>query len=205
MLMTDAEKENLKIFGLLNIGVRRKYCPECHSERILDHDNWHYYLSHGRNICDECVRVEQRWFDSGPNGREHTPERKLAQKLRREKRCLTGEYISKKEKLYGLQCAMWSRAKYRAKKCRVPFDIVPEDIIIPEYDPIGVRLKVNKGGHQDNSASLDRVKPEIGYVNGNIQVVSYLYNRIKNNKDGKTLIDIGTHVEYLNGNNVKET
>jgi len=50
MLMTDAEKENLKKLGLLNIGVRRKLCTECHSQRTLDHDNWHYYLSHGKSM-----------------------------------------------------------------------------------------------------------------------------------------------------------
>jgi hypothetical protein len=79
---------------------------------------------------------------------------------------------------------MWGSAKHRAKVNNVPFDISPEDVIIPEYCPIfGVKLETGrckeKGKTRANAASLDRIVPELGYVKGNIEVISYRANSIK--------------------------
>ena len=74
-------------------------------------------------------------------------------------------------------------ARKRAKKFGLDCTITPKDIVIPEFCPIlGLKLergKVDK--NRDNTPSLDRVFPEKGYVPGNIAVMSYRANRIKNN------------------------
>jgi hypothetical protein len=80
---------------------------------------------------------------------------------------------------------MVSAAKYRAKQQRVPFDLQPDDINVPEFCPIlGIKLERNysgkTGGHQDCSPSLDRIRPDEGYVKGNVWVISNRANRIKN-------------------------
>ena len=72
-------------------------------------------------------------------------------------------------------------AKSRAKRDGVPFDIAVEDIIIPEFCPVlGIRLKSNtKYGSKKDSPTLDKIIPELGYVKGNIQVISHLANSMK--------------------------
>lgn len=74
-------------------------------------------------------------------------------------------------------------AKARAKKLNVPFDLTAEDIIIPDTCPIlGIPIMRNNGKrvHSDNSPSLDRLVPALGYVKGNVHVISYRANLIKN-------------------------
>jgi hypothetical protein len=76
---------------------------------------------------------------------------------------------------------MWRSAKGRAKKLGLPFSISPEDIIIPEICPVlGIPLVIASDSGNDNSPSLDRIIPELGYVPGNVAVISRRANRIKN-------------------------
>jgi hypothetical protein len=77
---------------------------------------------------------------------------------------------------------MVNSAKVRAKKTKVPFDLTFEDIVIPETCPIlGLRLEHGTIQNRDNSPSIDRLAPELGYVRENIAIISHLANRIKNN------------------------
>lgn len=91
---------------------------------------------------------------------------------------------------------MLYRAKGRAKKCGVAFDLKPEDVEVPKYCPVLgiIELVIAKGKTADDSASLDRIKPEKGYVRGNVQVISYKANRIKTNA---TLYEIRKVLEYF--------
>lgn len=73
-------------------------------------------------------------------------------------------------------------AKKRAKLNNLPFMLQLDDIVIPETCPvIGVQLQYGKGKLLDASPTLDRIVPELGYVPGNVLVISYKANRIKNN------------------------
>lgn len=77
---------------------------------------------------------------------------------------------------------MLSNARARAAKAGVPFDIVRDDIIIPSHCPVlGIELvrRTGRKGGADCSPSLDRIVPTLGYVPGNIVVVSRRANRIK--------------------------
>jgi hypothetical protein len=78
--------------------------------------------------------------------------------------------------------AMVRAAKARATKSGVPFNLTPEDIVIPPNCPIlGIPIIVGQKQANDNSPSLDRIMPLMGYVRGNIVVISNRANRIKNN------------------------
>lgn len=78
--------------------------------------------------------------------------------------------------------SMLSAAKSRAKRAGVPFDLSPEDVMIPNYCPaLGLKLERGRGYPTDSSPSLDRIRPSLGYVRGNVVVVSNRANRIKNN------------------------
>jgi len=77
---------------------------------------------------------------------------------------------------------MVGAAKARAKKAGVPFNITAADVVIPQTCPVlGLSLLVGQTQASDQSPSLDRVVPLLGYVRGNILVISNRANRIKNN------------------------
>ncbi len=80
-------------------------------------------------------------------------------------------------------------AKARAKKANVPFDITVEDIgPLPMYCPVlGIKMQTNLGSPKDNSPSLDRIKPALGYVKGNIAVMSWRANRLKSDSTADEL------------------
>ena len=77
---------------------------------------------------------------------------------------------------------MVSRAKARAKRKGIPFTITHEDITIPEHCPVlGIKLEPgSKYCARDSSPSLDRIIPELGYVPGNVEVISNRANKLKN-------------------------
>jgi hypothetical protein len=70
--------------------------------------------------------------------------------------------------------------KGRAAREGIPFAITPADIFIPERCPIlGIPLRAPGGGLFDDSPTLDRRIPELGYVPGNVDVISAKANRLK--------------------------
>lgn len=78
---------------------------------------------------------------------------------------------------------MLASARSRAKADGVPFDLGLDDIEIPEFCPVlGIKLQVGfgVGGFCDTSPSLDKIIPTLGYVRGNIAVISSRANRLKN-------------------------
>lgn len=74
-------------------------------------------------------------------------------------------------------------AKKRALKAGIPFDLTEDDVFVPETCPVfGVRMVHNTGsksGPGEWSPSLDRIIPELGYVRGNVQVISFKANVMK--------------------------
>jgi hypothetical protein len=74
---------------------------------------------------------------------------------------------------------MWHRAKNRAKKLGVPFTISVEDIQIPKVCPVLHTPIRWRAKNRDNSPSLDRRRADLGYVPGNVVVISNRANRIK--------------------------
>lgn len=75
-------------------------------------------------------------------------------------------------------------AKNRAKTKGIPFDITLQDVedLWVEHCPIlGIELSTENEVLSDNSPTLDKNIPELGYVKGNITIISNLANRIKSN------------------------
>jgi len=78
-----------------------------------------------------------------------------------------------------LKKTMLRGAKARATRGGYPFNIDASDIIIPAKCPVlGVEL-VYCGG--PSSPSLDKIDPTLGYVKGNVMVISNKANTMKNN------------------------
>src|SRR5271157_1300982 len=77
---------------------------------------------------------------------------------------------------------LWCWAHIRAIDNSLPFSIVVEDIIVPEFCPCcNVGLEVGKGRLQDSSPTLDRLQLSNGYTKDNVWVICYKCNRMKSN------------------------
>lgn len=77
--------------------------------------------------------------------------------------------------------SLWCNARARSLREKLPFDIKVEEITIPSHCPVlGIPLLNGKGRPTDNSPTIDKIIPELGYIKGNWAVVSYRANRIKN-------------------------
>lgn len=86
-------------------------------------------------------------------------------------------------------------AKNRAKEQGFSFDLTLEDIVIPESCPLlDIKLERNTGGKSasDFSPSLDRIDSSKGYIKGNVWVISYRANKIKNNATPQELLQIAS-------------
>lgn len=87
--------------------------------------------------------------------------------------------------------AVLSAAKNRAKLKGVPFSLTYKDIEIPTICPVlGIPLIRGGGAPRDNCPSLDRIIPKLGYVCGNIMIISMRANRIKNDATPDELVKI---------------
>ena len=58
-----------------------------------------------------------------------------------------------------------------------------KDLIIPEYCPLlGIKLEYEPGRtNNSNTPSLDKIDPTKGYIKGNVRIISYKANTMKNN------------------------
>lgn len=93
---------------------------------------------------------------------------------------------------------MWCSAKASARQRNLPFNIEPADIIIPKICPLlGVPLRVGKKKHCPNSPSLDKIISTKGYIKGNIQVVSYRANVIKQDASLQELQTLTANLEKI--------
>ena len=69
----------------------------------------------------------------------------------------------------------------RAKKRNIEFNITENDLVWPTHCPLlGYELRYREPGQHPNTASLDRKDNSLGYVPGNVWIISTLANRIKN-------------------------
>jgi len=92
----------------------------------------------------------------------------------------------KEWKINNLEKYLVHNAKQRAKKYGIPFDITYKDIVIPECCPyLGIKLVPFS---EWSSPSLDKIIPELGYVKGNIQVISTKANTMKNSATHDELV-----------------
>lgn len=89
---------------------------------------------------------------------------------------------------------MFYDARKRAAKLELPFNIEPEDIVIPDICPV-LGIVLSSSGARDARPSLDRIVPALGYVKNNICVISFRANRIKSDASADELRRVLDYVE----------
>lgn len=93
-------------------------------------------------------------------------------------------------------------AKARAKKQNIPFDISASDLVIPTHCPyLGIKLIPFS---EWASPSLDKIIPHLGYVVGNVQVISKLANTMKSCATIEELVTFAENVLRLHKVNEEE-
>lgn len=94
------------------------------------------------------------------------------------------------------------QARARAKRDGLPFDITLETMHWPTHCPVlGIELNYSKtpvGGREawqvrSNTATLDRHVNELGYVMGNVHVISHRANRIKSDATADELLRVARY------------
>jgi hypothetical protein len=84
-----------------------------------------------------------------------------------------------RSKFHCAACGMWAGAKARAASGDIPFLIKKEDINIPDFCPIRGTPFVLTAPRTDDTPTLDRIVPTLGYIPGNVSVISFRANRLK--------------------------
>jgi len=93
---------------------------------------------------------------------------------------------------------MWWQAAKRARLAGIPFSITLDDVVIPDRCPVlGLPLVRSRKHLSDTSPSLDRIIPSLGYVPGNVLVVSYRVNRMKQNATPEEILQIGRFYQLM--------
>lgn len=101
---------------------------------------------------------------------------------------LTLKRSTKHGKYYTVECEMVNRVKGRAKKLGLPFDLDISDIVIPYLCPLlGIVLERGRFAMQEASPTVDRIRPDLGYVKGNVWVISQRANRMKGDHTVETM------------------
>ncbi len=101
------------------------------------------------------------------------------------------------EELYPVASLKFSRKRENAKKRNIEFTITMEDIEWPVLCPVlDIELDYDSSGRSENSVSFDRINPNKGYIPGNVQIVSWRANRIKNDGTAEEHRKIAEYLEY---------
>ena len=84
----------------------------------------------------------------------------------------------------------------RQNNSRWEWEISPQDINWPTHCPIlGLELDYFAEKRQENSPSFDRIDSTKGYIKGNIQILSWRANRIKNDGTAEEHLLIATYMK----------
>jgi hypothetical protein len=83
-------------------------------------------------------------------------------------------------------------ARYRG----LAWDLTPNDIVIPTHCPyLGIELTSTQGqGRIWSNASVDRIDNSKGYVKGNVEVISYMANSMKQHATPEQLVSFAKRV-----------
>jgi hypothetical protein len=86
-------------------------------------------------------------------------------------------------------------ARTRAAKMGVDFDITTDDVELPDVCPVlGVALVYDALEPRAQRPSLDRTDNSKGYVAGNVRVISFRANQIKNDA---TSVELAMVLAYV--------
>jgi len=148
-------------------------CPSCELKFDVDSEEMRTDGPMPRRFCHPCDRSGKKKAFTNEESR-----------LRMKERMLTSP-----EKV------MLCDARKRAKKKGFEFNLDESDIVIPDTCPVfGIPLFKGNGLQCPNSPSLDRLDSKLGYVKGNVVVISWKAN---DTKGDSTLAEIDAVIRWM--------
>lgn len=114
------------------------------------------------------LNAYSRWYYQENRGEALTKQKRYYDKWRED---------NPGKSYYGTEYRLYYGARDRCRKSGVEFNITVDDITIPVLCPV-LKVEMVRGGRY--APSLDRIEPAKGYTPDNIQVMSKLANRMKN-------------------------
>lgn len=104
--------------------------------------------------------------------------------------------IVKNDPEYHNLCVLKRRldcVKWRCRRKGLPFNITLEDIEPPVNCPVlGIPLNYNSLHAGPDTPSIDRIIPKLGYIKGNVIVISTRANTLKNNATIEELLKLAS-------------
>lgn len=93
------------------------------------------------------------------------------------------------------------RLRHQAKLKGLPFNIEASDLVMPEVCPVLGRPFVFGEQYRDDAGpSVDRMIPALGYVKGNVKVISQRANRLKHElTDSADLLMVARYIDSIKG------
>jgi hypothetical protein len=153
------------------------------------------YLRDWKNKNREHVNQQQRLWEKNNPEKIRAYQNTSARKAWKKSYCAT--YYENRPELVRKR-SMLNTAKHNASKKGRPFTITFNDVIWNDVCPVfGTKLNYGKpsnGKNSYDSPSLDCTIPSLGYVPGNVVVMSWRANRIK--ADG-SLAELEKLLEYM--------
>lgn len=175
------------------------FCVKCRSEqhKVWREANWERYTSYQNGYREERAKEKAQYLKKyyREHKEEHAEKAKVYRKEHREEIAEKKAVWTKNDRKVSLVKHLLVQARNRAKKKGVPFSISKDDIEIPTHCPVfGVEMHIAEGKAAPNSPSLDRIVPELGYVPGNVAVISHRANMLKSNA---TIAELEAVVEWM--------
>jgi len=155
----------------------KKICTLCGIEKSINQFHKGTGKYDRRSMCNVCTKERYDKPDRlSKISANRTFKRQNDEEYRLRDCALTKENYRKNPISYLIRAA-----KARAKKTGMEFNITKDNLILPEYCPLlGIKLKVNTDRMAFDSYSLDRIDSKKGYIKGNVWVISFKANCIKN-------------------------
>jgi hypothetical protein len=116
--------------------------------------------------------------------------------------CISQEILRKRNHRHGrygsLEYTLFHKAKARAKRNGLPFDLTLEEIQVPERCPVlDIPLFKHTKNICDNSPTLDRINNTKGYTARNTHVISARANRLKSDSTADELAAIAAYLRQV--------
>lgn len=131
------------------------------------------------NMCGLEKPLEEFHYSSkkGSNGRQY--HCKKCATLYKQKNKDKVKETTKKNHQKDYRLGLIRAAKHRAKIKGIPFNIEKEDLELITICPV-LQIPIYSGElNNDNSPSIDRVIPSLGYIKGNVHIISKRANTLK--------------------------
>ena len=101
--------------------------------------------------------------------------------------------------MYGICSLKFTRKKQNCKREDTLFEVNMEDLEWPTHCPVlGIELDwlgLNGDWRTDASPSFDKIDPKKGYTKGNVMIISWRANRIKNDGNAEEHRKIAAYID----------